>query len=49
MRLAEVCTTVLGLAPDASGMVEHDPIGAAWEAAGGAYSIMDALFDQLGG
>jgi hypothetical protein len=49
MRLAEICTAVLGLAPDASGMVEHEPIGAAWEQTGGRHSIMDALFEQLGG
>ena len=49
MRLAEVCTAVLGIAPDASGMVEHEPIGVAWELAEGRHSIMDALFEQLGG
>lgn len=48
MRLAEVCTTVLGIAPDASGMVEHEPISAAWERAGGQHSIVDAIFEQLG-
>lgn len=49
MGLAEVCTTVLGLAPDASGMVEHEQISAAWEQAGGQHSIVDAIFEQLGG
>lgn len=49
MRLAEACTTALGLAPDASGLVDHEPIASAWEQAGGAHSIMDALFAQLGG
>lgn len=48
MRLAEICTGVLGIAPDASGMVDHEPIGAAWEQAAGRFSIVDALFDQLG-
>jgi hypothetical protein len=48
MRLAEVCTTVLGLAPDASGMVDHDPIGDTWERSAGEHSIIDALFEQLG-
>jgi hypothetical protein len=48
MRLAEACTAVLGLAPDASGMVDHEPIGDAWERAAGEASIIDALFDQLG-
>lgn len=47
MRLADVCTTVLGLAPDASGMVDHEPIGEQWERAAGAASIIDALFEQL--
>ena len=48
MRLAEACTTVLGLAPDASGLVDHEPIGEAWERAAGSHSIIQALFDQLG-
>jgi hypothetical protein len=48
MRLAEVCTAVLGLAPDASGMVDHEPIGEAWERAAGAASVIDSLFEQLG-
>ena len=48
MRLAEICTAVLGLAPDASGMVHHEPIGAAWEQAQGRFSIVEALFEQLG-
>jgi hypothetical protein len=45
--LAAACTAVLGLAPDASGMVDHAPIGEAWEQAGGDLSIVDALFAQL--
>jgi hypothetical protein len=49
MRLAEVCTGVLGLAPDGSGMVDHEPIGEAWERAAGGTSIVDALFAQLNG
>jgi hypothetical protein len=49
MRLAEICTAVLGIAPDASGMVDHEPIGVAWEQAEGRHSIIDALFEQLGG
>lgn len=49
MRLAEVCTAVLGLAPDGSGMVDHEPIGEMWERAGGGSSIVDALFEQLNG
>lgn len=49
MRLAEVCTSVLGMAPDASGMVDHQPIGDGWEHSTGSYSIIQALFEQLGG
>lgn len=48
MRLAEVCTTALGVAPDASGMVDHEPIGETWERSAGSHSIIQALFDQLG-
>ena len=46
--LAAACTAALGLAPDASGVVDHEPIGAMWEAAGGRTSILEALFEQLG-
>ena len=49
MRLAEVCTAVLGIVPDSSGMVDHEPIAAAWEAADGQHSILTAIFEQLGG
>jgi hypothetical protein len=48
MRLAEICTAVLGIAPDASGMVDHEPIGMAWEQAEGNRSIVTDLFEQLG-
>ena len=37
----------LGLAPDASGVVDHDRIGDAWERSGGQTSIVSALFEQL--
>jgi hypothetical protein len=46
--LAQACTTALGIAPDRSGVVDHDQIGAAWEAAEGGVSIIEALFEQLG-
>ena len=46
--LAAACTTALGIAPDASGIVDHEPIGTMWEAAEGRASILDALFEQLG-
>jgi hypothetical protein len=46
--LAAVTGEVLGIAPDAAGLADHDRIGEAWERAGGRLSIVDALFDQLG-
>lgn len=45
--LAAACTAALGIAPDASGLVDHDPIGAAWEASDGRLSIIESLLDQL--
>ena len=45
--LAAACTDVLGIAPDAFGVVDHDRVGDAWEAAQGGLSIVDALFTQL--
>ena len=46
--LAQACTAALGIAPDASGVVDHEPIGVMWEAAEGRTSVLDALFEQLG-
>jgi hypothetical protein len=37
----------LGLDPDASGLVDHDRIGDAWERTKGGVSIVDLLFEQL--
>ena len=45
--LAASATGALGRAPDASGLVDHDRIGAAWEQAVGKVSIMAMLFDEL--
>jgi hypothetical protein len=45
--LAAACTAALGLAPDASGLADHERLGDAWERAGGRYSIVEALLDQL--
>ena len=45
--LAAACLDALGLAPDASGLVDHDQIGDAWERSGRSISIIDALFEQL--
>ena len=46
--LAAACTESLGMAPDASGLADHDLIGDQWEKSGGATSIVAALLDQLG-
>ena len=45
--LAAACTEALGLVPDAFGLVDHAPIGDAWEAAGGQLSVLDAIRQQL--
>jgi hypothetical protein len=37
----------LGIEPDASGLVDHDTIGDAWELSDGRVSIVDALLAQL--
>jgi hypothetical protein len=38
----------LGVAPDLTGLVDHESIGDAWERTRGAVSIIDLLFEQLG-
>jgi len=45
--LAVAAATSLGLPPDASGLVDHAPVGDAWERATGRFSIVDALLAQL--
>jgi hypothetical protein len=45
--LAAAASTSLGIAPDASGLVDHTRIGDAWERAAGGVSIVDALFAEL--
>jgi hypothetical protein len=45
--LASAAASALGIAPDASGVVDHESIADAWEAAGGRISIVHALLDQL--
>ncbi|HEX9258410.1 MAG TPA: hypothetical protein VF855_02660 [Acidimicrobiales bacterium] len=45
--LAAACTEVLGVAPDAYGLVDHTRIGDDWEQAQGKLSIVDALLHQL--
>jgi hypothetical protein len=38
----------LGVAPDATGLVDHEAIGDAWERTRGKVSIVDLLLEQLG-
>jgi hypothetical protein len=45
--LAAALGDVLGIAPDAFGLVDHEVIADGWEAARGALSVVDALLDQL--
>ena len=45
--LAASCTDALGIAPDASGLVDHAAIGDEWEKTGGNVSIVDSLLVQL--
>ncbi len=45
--LAAAVTDALGIAPDASGLVDHDRVGDAWEMSRGQVSIVDALLNQL--
>ncbi len=45
--LAAAVADALGIAPDASGLVDHARVGDAWEQAGGNVSIIAALLDQL--
>jgi hypothetical protein len=47
--LASACTSSLGVAPQAFGVVNHDRIGDAWEKSAGSTSVIDALFAQLDG
>ena len=39
----------LGVAPDASGLVDHERIGDEWERTGGGISVVEALFADLAG
>lgn len=45
--LAACVTDVLGLAPDAYGIVDHTPIGDAWELSAGKVSVIEMLLEQL--
>jgi hypothetical protein len=45
--LAAAATDTLGRAPDASGLVDHERIGSAWERARGGVSLIALLFEEL--
>jgi len=45
--LASAAADALGIPPDASGLVDHQAIGDAWERSSGGVSIISALLDQL--
>jgi hypothetical protein len=45
--LARAAAATLGIEPDASGLVDHEPIAAEWERTGGAVSIAADLLRQL--
>ncbi|MBM3674298.1 MAG: hypothetical protein FJW88_04975 [Actinobacteria bacterium] len=45
--LAQVTVELLGIAPDLSGVVDHEPVGEAWERSHGEVSIIRLLADQL--
>jgi hypothetical protein len=45
--LAAAAGEALGRPPDATGLVDHESIGDAWEASGGRLSIVEALLRQL--
>jgi hypothetical protein len=45
--LGPAATQELGVAPDATGLVDHTSIGDAWERTGGNVSIVNLLLEQL--
>jgi hypothetical protein len=45
--LAAAAAHALGVPPDATGLVDHESIGRAWERSARRTSIVDALFAQL--
>ena len=45
--LATAAGEILGRAPDAAGLVDHESIGDAWEKTGGQVSIVALLLEQL--
>ena len=45
--LASAASEAVGIPPDASGLVDHQSVGDAWERSRGGVSIISALLDQL--
>lgn len=45
--LLAATSEALGLAPDAAGLVDHQPIGDAWERNRGSFSVINELLRQL--
>jgi hypothetical protein len=45
--LVAAVTEALGLSPDAAGLVDHQPIGDAWERSRGGISILSEVLRQL--
>jgi hypothetical protein len=45
--LTAAATAALGLAPDAAGLVDHEPIGDTWERSQGGISIIEEVLRQL--
>ena len=45
--LVAAATSVLGIEPDAWGLVDHDSIGDEWERTSGGISIVERLLQQL--
>jgi hypothetical protein len=48
-QLAAMAASMLGRVPDGVGLVDHEAIGDAWEAARGRLSIVALLLEQLAG
>jgi len=45
--LAQLATSVLGIAPDAVGLVDHTRIGSEWERTDGTVSLVELLLAEL--
>ena len=48
-ELGQLVTEVLGIAPDAVGLVDHERIGDVWERSDRAASLIALMFDELRG